>query len=286
MSGSTMHDRNADQIAFWDGPGGQIWTERQALQDTVLAPVSTALLDRAAAKTGERVVDVGCGCGVTTIELARRVGPTGHVLGIDVSQQMLARARERAPKGLVLDFAHADATVHPFEPARTDLLCSRFGVMFFAEPARSFSNMRTALRPGGRLAFACWREPGHNPWAMTPLRAAYKHVPRLPVAGPDDPGLFSFAREERVRGILSEAGFTSIGMEPCDFNFDMAIGRGLDAAVETALILGPTTRALKEQPLDVKTAVAQSIRVALTPFQKGDTVALGAGIWLVTAVSP
>src|SRR6202012_5499402 len=169
------HDRNADQIAYWNGPNGQRWTDRQAEQDVLLAPVTQALIDRAAPRPGERIIDVGCGCGGTSMALASRVAPAGFVLGVDISGPMLSRARQLAPKELPVDFVLADATVYPFDPGSFDLLVSRFGVMFFAEPAVSFSNLRRALRPNGRVAFACWRAPRENPWMMTPVR-----LPLLP----------------------------------------------------------------------------------------------------------
>src|SRR5712671_7921249 len=153
------HDLNADQIAYWNGPGGQHWTERQQVQDILLAPVSDILIDRAKPRAGERIVDVGCGCGATTIAFAQRVGPAGHVFGIDVSAPMLARARQMAPAGIPVDFVLADATVYPFDSENCDLMVSRFGVMFFAQPAVSFANMRRALRRPGRLTFACCRAP-------------------------------------------------------------------------------------------------------------------------------
>src|SRR5580692_10811615 len=196
------HDQNADQIAYWNGPGGQRWADRQQSQDVVLAPVADVLIDRARPKAGERIVDIGCGAGATTVAFAQQVGRSGHVLGLDVSAPMLARAREVAPEGLPVEFMLADATVYPFEPAGFDLLASRFGVMFFAEPALSFTNMRKALKPPGRLAFACWRDPRDNPFFMVPLQAAYRHVPKLPPVGPEDPGPFAFASEQRVRRIL------------------------------------------------------------------------------------
>jgi SAM-dependent methyltransferase len=277
------HDLNADQIAYWNGPGGQHWADRQQTQDVVLAPVSEVLIDRARVQAGERIVDVGCGCGATAIALAHQVGPAGHVLGIDISAPMLARARQVAPAGLPVEFVLADATVHPFEPAGFDLLVSRFGVMFFAEPARSFANLHRALRPSGRLAFACWRDPRENPFFMAPLQAAYQHVPKLPQFGPEDPGPFSFASEVRVRRILGEAGFSGVEMEPCNLALDIAIGRGLDTAVQSALEIGPAARALAEQPADVVAAATHSIRQALAAFQNGQSVALPAAIWIVTA---
>jgi ubiquinone/menaquinone biosynthesis C-methylase UbiE len=277
------HDKNADQIAYWNGPGGQRWAARQATQDIVLAPVADVLIDRARASAGERVVDIGCGAGATTMAFAQKVGPAGHVLGIDISGPMLARARLLVPPGLRIDFALADATVHPFEPASFDLLASRFGVMFFAEPARSFANLHRALRPSGRLAFACWRDPRENPFFMAPLQAVYKHAPRLPQLGPEDPGPFSFASEARVQRILSEAGFSGVAMEPCDLVLDIAVGRGLDAAVEGALEIGPAARALAEQPPEVVAAATRSIREALAAYARGRTVPLPASIWIVTA---
>jgi SAM-dependent methyltransferase len=277
------HEENADQIAYWNGPGGQRWADRQQAQDILLKPIADALIDRAKPKAGERIIDVGCGSGATSIAFAQEVGSSGHVFGIDVSGPMLARARASAPKDLPVDFVLADATVYPFDPASFDLLASRFGVMFFAEPSRSFANMRKALRPSGRLAFACWREPRENPFFMAPLQAVYKHVPKLPQQGPEDPGPFSFASEARVHRILGEAGFTGIAMEPHDLALDVAVGRGLDAAVQGALEIGPASRALEGHPADVRVAAMNSIRETLATFAKGETVPLPASIWIVTA---
>jgi SAM-dependent methyltransferase len=283
MDTPTGHEQNADQIAYWNGTGGQRWADRQQAQDILLKPIADALIDRAKPKAGERVIDVGCGGGATSIAFAQEVGSSGHVLGVDVSGPMLARARASAPKELPVDFVLADATVYPFDPASFDLLASRFGVMFFAEPSRSFANMRKALRPSGRLAFACWREPRENPFFMAPLQAVYKHVPKLPQQGPEDPGPFSFASEARVHRILGEAGFTGIAMEPHNLALDVAIGRGLDAAVQSALEIGPASRALEGHPADVRAAATNSIREVLSTFAKGETVPLPASIWIVTA---
>ena len=283
MDTPTGHELNADQIAYWNGAAGQRWTDRQASQDVLLAPVSGLLIDRAAVKAGERVFDVGCGCGAIAIALAQRTGPAGHVLGIDISAPMLARARQVAPAGLPVEFVLADATVYPFEPASFDLLVSRFGVMFFADPVLAFANMRRALKSSGRLAFACWREPRENPWMMAPLQAVYRHVPKLPPQGPDDPGPFAFASEARVHRILGEAGFSGIAMEPCNLTLDVAIGRGLDAAVEGVLEIGPAHRALEGHSAEVREAAKNSIREMLAPFASGQEVRLGGSVWIVTA---
>jgi SAM-dependent methyltransferase len=283
MDAPAGHDKNTDQIAYWNGPNGQRWTDRQAEQDVLLAPVSKALIDRTAAKAGDRILDVGCGCGSTSIALAQQVAPSGFVLGIDISGPMLARARELAPEGAPVDFALADATVYPFDPESFDLLVSRFGVMFFAEPVVSFANLRRALRPSGRLAFACWREPRENPWMMAPLQAIYRHVPKLPPQGPEDPGPFAFASEERVNRILGDAGFKAIAMEPVALSFDIAVGRGLDAAVQAALQIGPGSRALDGHPAETRAAAAKSVKEMLTPYVRGQSVPLAGSIWIVTA---
>jgi ubiquinone/menaquinone biosynthesis C-methylase UbiE len=278
------HASNVDQATYWNGPGGRRWIDRQEMQDGILAPVAERLLKSAGAAPGDRVIDVGCGCGATTLAVARVTGAAGRALGVDISAPMIARARERAAaESSPAQFLVADATIRDLSGERADLMISRFGVMFFADPALSFTNMRRGLRRSGRLAFACWREARENPFFMTPLQAVYRHVPKMPQMGPEDPGPFSFASEARVNRILTAAGFSEVAMEPCNLALDIAVGGGPDAAVKGALEIGPAARALAEQPPEVVAAAAQSIREALTPHVKGQTVPLDAAIWIVTA---
>jgi SAM-dependent methyltransferase len=286
MSATPLHADNAAQADYWNRTAGQRWTDRQEEQDLVLRPVSDRLIAAADPKPGQRVVDIGCGCGDTTIDFAARVAPGGEALGLDISEPMLARARERAPVGLPARFVLADATVYAFAPGWADLAVSRFGVMFFADPARSFANLRRGLKLGGRLVFACWRAAKENPWMMIPLREAKKHAPPLPETNPEDPGPFAFADDARVRRILSAAGFADIVVTPQDLDIDIAIGRGLDAAVAGALGIGPTSRILDGQPEAVRAAAMADIRKAFAERAKGDSVPLGAAIWMVSAVNP
>jgi SAM-dependent methyltransferase len=285
MDAPAGHDANADQIAYWNGPGGQRWANRQAEQDVLLTPVLKILIDRAKARPGERVLDVGCGCGGTSVAFARQVAPSGFVLGVDISTPMLTYAREIAPRGLPLEFVLADATVHPFDPGTFDLLVSRFGVMFFADPALSFANMRRALRADGRVTFVCWREPRDNPWLTVSLQAVYQHVPKPPRPEPDEPGPFAFASEERVTRILRDAGYKDIAMEQSDLTLDIAIGQGLEAAVRSALEIGPASRALQGHPPEVFGAAKASVRELFAPLMRGDSLPLGGSIWIVTARS-
>lgn len=277
---------NADQVAYWNGRAGERWASQQAVQDTIFIPVTELLIEHAGPKPGERVIDVGCGCGDTSVAFGKRVGASGHVLGVDISEQMLARAREVAPTNLPVEFALADATTYPFAEGAADLLVSRFGVMFFAEPARSFANLRKGLRRGGRLTFICWRGPKENPWLMVPLQAVYRHVPRMPPVGPEDPGPFAFASSERVERILRDAGFADIRIAPHDLSLDIAAGGGFESAVETAAIIGPANRALEDAAPDARAAAIEAVRHDLKPFVKGNGVWLGGAIWIVSATVP
>jgi SAM-dependent methyltransferase len=281
-----MHADNAAQVEYWNRTAGRRWTDRQEEQDELLRPISALLMAAAGAEPGLKVIDIGCGCGDTTLDLAARVSPGGQVLALDISEPMLERARERAPAGLPARFVLADATIHDFEPGWADLAASRFGVMFFANPARSFANLRKGLKSRARLAFVCWREAKQNPWMTIPLREAKKHAPPLPETNPEDPGPFAFADDQRVRRVLGAAGFADIDVAPRDLDLDVAIGRGLDAAVASAMGIGPTSRILDGQSDAVRAAAAADIKKALAERAKGDSVPLGAAIWIVTAVNP
>jgi len=199
---------------------------------------------------------------------------------------MIARARKRADATSAATFVLADAGSHNFSPGWANLLFSRFGVMFFADPVLSFVNLRKGLARGGRMVFACWREPKLNPWQMIALKAACKHVPRLPQVGPEDPGPFSFADEARVRRILGEAGFENIALTPVDLELDIAAGGGFEAALAASQQIGAASRALEGQPDDLRAAAVAEIRTALAPHQRGQSVPLGAAIWIVEAINP
>jgi ubiquinone/menaquinone biosynthesis C-methylase UbiE len=283
MSQETSTRAIPDQIEYWNQEGGQAWTARQHSWDTAMKPFSDAALIRAQVAPGERVIDIGCGCGATSLQLADLVGPKGKVLGVDVSKPMLDRAKERAAGNPVLSFAQADATTYPFEPGAADLLFSRHGVMFFPEPERAFANLRSALKADGRLAFSCFRSPKENALITTILAAVVEFVPPLPKMNPDDPGPFAFADPERVKRILSAAGFKSIALEPVDVQSDVSAGKGMEEALVNAMEIGPASRALNGASPETRAKAEAALRTAFTPLQQDGKVLLGAGIWIVTA---
>ncbi len=279
---------NAEQIQYWNELAGAKWVALQPLLDAQLAPLGHAVMDRIGISPGEAVVDVGCGCGNSTLELGRRVGPTGTVTGIDISGVMLERGREAVREaGLQhVRFENADAQTHPLPAETFDLLYSRFGVMFFTDPVAAFANLRDALRRGGRVGFICWQALDRNAWMAIPLRAALAHIPPPPVPPPGAPGPFAFADSARVERILSSAGFADVQIESLTGALDLAGGTGLDHTVEFMLETGPLGRALREVSEETRQRVAESVRAAVLPFLTAQGVQMPYAAWSVTAERP
>ena len=272
---------NADQIAFWNGIGGDKWLRRNDRMEPELTPLGQAAIDAAAPKAGEYVLDIGCGTGPTSLKLAQLVGSKGLVLGVDVSQQLVDVARHRAAGMANLQFLLADASQHHFD-RKFDLLLSRFGVMFFADPASAFSHLRGALKPGGRLAFVCWRPFKENDWAFLPFMAAVKHLPPIERPAPDAPGPFAFGDPERVKRILAQAGFSDIVTKP--FDRYMTAGNTVDQAVSFATDIGPVSRVLTDAaPAQREAAVAAIRQMFEQRMVEGKGLSMPAACWIVTA---
>lgn len=274
---------NADQLAFWNGTGGHTWVARQAHTDITLKKVSDALLARAAPQPGEHVVDVGCGCGASTLDFARAVGPTGAVTGLDISGPMLAEAERRAKAAGIdnVDWRHADAATT--ELTGYDLLISNFGLMFFGDPVAAFVHMRSAANSGARMVFVCWRSLAENPWIEAPMLAVSPHLPPRSKGDPHAPGMFAFADPQRVSQILTAAGWSRPQFGRLDCDLDIAAGRGLEEAVAQSTQIGAVNSWLRGQPPQTVEAAVASIRETLSAHLDGASVRLPGAMWLVSA---
>jgi SAM-dependent methyltransferase len=275
-----MRRMNEEQVAYWNGPAGERWTSHQLVLDRALSAYGRAVLERADARPGEHVLDIGCGCGESALALADRVGPTGTVFGVDISAPMLARARERAQNRANLSFQQADAATFAF-PRKCDLLFSRFGVMFFEDPVAAFRNLRGAAQSGGRLVFVCWRPFSENPWAKIPVDAVATVVPGVEAPSSDVPGPYAFADQTKVERILTSAGFQTVQLDR--FDADMVLGDDLEAAVEFTVNSGPASRLIAAVAPDVQAKAKDAVRKALAPTKSPKGLALPGSGWLVTA---
>jgi len=210
---------NTAQAEFWNSQATRGWADQHQRMDRVLVPLLEALMTAAAPQPGERVLDIGCGSGTTVLELAARVGPSGHVIGADIAEASVARAQQRiaaAGHGQA-EIIVADASTHAFPAASFDLVCSRLGVMFFADPTATFRNIRRAMKPTGRAAFVVFRAVGENLWPNGPTGAVRHLLPPLPAPDPEEPGPFSWADPVRVHRILEGAGLRDVSLTPVDW---------------------------------------------------------------------
>src|SRR5260370_30939397 len=251
--------------------------------DREVAEVTKTLLDLAAPQAGERVLDIACGSGTTALELAARVGPDGHVLGADIAKQSVARARERIA-AVVLRHAQvivADVSSHPFDPNAFDLSFSRFGVMFFSDPATAFANVRRAMKPGGRVALAVFRAAADNLWPNSPLAAVRHLLPPIPVPGPEEPGPISWADPGRVHRILEGAGFRQVSLTPLDQL--ISLGERSAEAPQFMMLFGPLTRIVPALPAPQRDAVRSALEVFFQGHTTSQGVVLPAANWVVRA---
>lgn len=279
-----MAEPNADQRDYWNEKAGPVWVTFHERLDAQIRAHGALAIEALAPAAGERILDVGCGCGDTLLALAERVGPSGAVVGVDVSAPMLARARERvASSGLGHATLHlADAQTAELGSGVFDAVFSRFGVMFFEDPISAFANLWEALRPGGRLGFVCWRGPEHNPWVTLPMAAAAPLLTLPPPPRAGAPGMFGLADEVRMRDILQQAGFADVAIEAREIGVSPG-GGSVDQAVETFLSVGPVAGALREAGADEATRerVAEAVRRVFVGAEQAGAVRMPSAVWLV-----
>ncbi|TDG11408.1 class I SAM-dependent methyltransferase [Seongchinamella unica] len=279
---------NREQIEYWDGEAGQGWAERNAQMEKTLGPIGEEAIKAAAVRAGEAVLDIGCGCADTSLALLHSTGPAGRVLGVDISGPMLEVAQSKVqtlPDNIrrAITFQQTDASIHNFEESAFDVMFSRFGVMFFADPAGAFANIRRALKPGGRLAFICWAPVAGNEWITVPMSAALQHLPKPEPMPPNAPGPFGLSDPEFVDRALSLAGYSNISI--ASYQPTMRFGHGMESERigDFFIEAGPVSRLLKDAPPELVETTRSAIREAVMPYYDGETVNLAASCWIVTA---
>lgn len=274
---------NADQIEYWNGPVGEKWVRQADRLDAMLEPFAEAVLDAAALDDGDHVFDVGCGAGALTLKAMDRLEGKLNATGLDVSRPLLSLARQRALEhGVSASFEEGDASVYRSERP-VDALISRFGVMFFDDPAAAFANLRSNLRPEGRVTFACWQSLRENDWARAPLEAALPFLSEPPAPPPPGaPGPFAFSDKDRVVSILKEAGWQDVSVEPWLGPMTMP-GKNVIEAAGFMVELGPVARLVSEAGADLS-RVEEALSEGLTAHVNEDgSVSLSAAAWIVSA---
>jgi ubiquinone/menaquinone biosynthesis C-methylase UbiE len=277
---NVAHETDDEQEKLWNGVAGRGWVEAQELLDQLFKPFEDLLVEAVSARSGSRVLDVGCGTGSTTLAVARLLGANGRCIGIDISDPMLAAAQARAEReGAPASFIRANAQNHAFEPASFDMIISRFGVMFFDDSVRAFANLRRAAKDGAELRFIAWRSPSENPFMTTAERAAAPLLPNLPARRPDAPGQFAFADQRRVSRILEESGWAGIDIRP----IDVACTLPEKELIRHVGRLGPLGRILDETDEQTRKKVLETVRAAFDPYVHGAEVRFTAACWMVSA---
>lgn len=266
---------------YWKEEGGEKWVEYIDATEASLAVFREKLIDYASVAEGEIILDVGCGGGTTSIDLASRVGPGGRVTGVDISAPILSLAKKRGERIDNLDFIEDDAASCELDEKAFNLIFSRFGVMFFSDPVAAFSNFRQSITPCGRIVFLCWRTLEENPWMGAPTAAAFQVIPpQGPPPEPDMPGPFSLSSKKRITSLLRSAGLNNVNIEAVDV--DMCLG-DMDETVDYFSKMGPAAAILVNATEDQKNAVKEAMREALKQFETAEGIVAPAAAWIVTA---
>jgi SAM-dependent methyltransferase len=281
-----MSIANREQAEHWNREESGHWVTHQARYDRMLEPFAALVFEAAAVGAADRVLDVGCGCGATTLAAAL-VATDGEAVGIDLSVAMLDRARSdaRTADAGNVSFIEGDAQTSPFDPARFDAVISRFGVMFFDDPVAAFTNLRRAIKADGRLTFVCWQPMAANQWLLVPGAALAEHVPLPDLGSPHAPGMFAFSDPDRVRAVLAGAGWHEVAVNPASTSLLLAGGGTLDEAVEFLRTGSMGRTLLADADPDSEARAVESVRAALAPYVMPDGVRLDAAVWLVSALA-
>lgn len=287
MSDLIKNDLNQDQKTYWSTGPGQSWIEKDAILTELMKHVTLGLVARAQVSHADSILDVGCGTGATSVEFSKATGARGRVVGTDISEPFLDRARAHAlsSKAHSVSFTLADAQTYDFPQASFDHLVSRFGVMFFSDPVAAFSNLRYALVPGARLTMACWGPAALNPWFKLPRDIAISHLGKVADTDPRAPGPMAFADKSYVMDVLQAAGFARAQGELAQV--DLCPPNNVADAAQLATELGPAVRVIQElggSPDDVQ-AISTDIKSAFQRFMTTDGMRVPAAVWFYSAVN-
>jgi ubiquinone/menaquinone biosynthesis C-methylase UbiE len=282
---------NAEAIKAWDGPLYDRFLRYRHIFTTGLGAHGARALALTRPQSGEHVLDIGCGFGDTTQEIAALVGPEGEAVGVDAAERFIETAREEAEQAGVANasFLVGDVQTMDLGEARYDLAFSRMGTMFFAGPVPAMRNVRRSLKPGGRLAMVVWRQRIDNDWlykAQTIVEGIVSRPEEYdePTCGP---GPFSMANADTTSDILKHAGFEDIALHRCDL--PILVGQDLDEAIEVVTALGPAGEILRlagDRAAHLHDQVDAALREGLKEFETPDGLVGGASTWIVTARVP
>jgi SAM-dependent methyltransferase len=279
-----MSKENVEQFEFWQELAPE-WIASVDHSERVSAPFGASAMDRLSLRPGMRVLDVGCGSGSTTMELTRRVGVEGRVIGVDIAPAMIAESIKNAAAAQVgnVSYFTADAQVEPFDTATFDAIFSRFGVMFFANPKMAFTNLRRALRPDGVLAFACWENIFLNEWMFVPGSAVISVTGSLPpMPGPGEPGPFSLADRAQIESLLADAGFTSVEVTSQAETVTLR-GEEIESLVNLTRRVGPVREALRTANAETAALITSAVRSAILDRAVDGVVQLTSAAFIVSA---
>ena len=280
-----MEEINKDQKAFWSGKGGEIWVTKQDSMDIMLSPLGEEAIKKLNLSSNENVLDIGCGCGSTTISIANEILNNGTISGIDISIPMIEKAKRSVNDLSIsnIDFFVKDVQTENLGKNIFSSAYSRFGVMFFDDPFKAFSNILTSLKESGKLTFVCWQSPKLNPWQSLSVQAVREFID-LPSPPKRNPGPFAFQEKDYVNDILKKAGFKDIQIDDFQREIDMFYGKALEEAAADYLSINPViNEMLKESSQEIRKSVSDSLIEAFRPFYNENRLTFPSATWIVSA---
>lgn len=279
-----MEDKNIKQRQFWSGAGGDVWVNKQREMDIMLNPLGDRVIERLDLKSDAKIIDIGCGCGATTLEIAKKI-TQGEILGVDISEPMLDKATETAKEMSLsnISFEVKDVQVDIMPQNYFDIAFSRFGVMFFEDPFEAFKNIHSSLKEDGLLSFVCWQNASLNPWQSLSIQVI-KEFLDLPAPAPKSPGPFAFEDKTYLEDILRESGFKGLEILDNQEDITMFSGKSIREACEDYLTINPVvTEMLKNSKPQLTEEILEALVIKFSNFHKNDGLLFPSATWIVTA---